>query len=65
MCNIWKMSIPTYVLHMEKWLSVACVTHEKLFSRLDELHMFIPTIWIWLVSITYITLIIIITSGLL
>ena len=36
--------------------SVKCVTHEKLFGYLDELHMNIPIVPIYLAEKTYATL---------
>ena len=38
-----------YVLQTEKYLSVPCVIHEKLFSCLDVLHMYTPIISILLI----------------
>ena len=38
------------VLHMEKFLSITYVTHEKMFSRLDALHMYNPIMSIELVA---------------
>ena len=43
------MQSPTYVLHTEKFLSVPCVTHEKLVGRLDALHMYNPVMSIYII----------------
>ena len=40
MCYTCETKIITHVLHMEKYFSILCVTHDKLFGRLDALHMY-------------------------